>query len=101
MKVLRDPDFSDFACDDDMFDMLEQLQGNWYCESDGQLVGSVSGSLITWSRTWTPGTTGKEMLRMPEGHVALELDGHVLIGQVCLETQKCIVWNNGQVWLQK
>ena len=104
MKVLRDPElYLSEENDDDTFDILMHLQGNWYCESDGQLVGSVSGSLITWIRPWVPtsGIVGSRMPNESEAHVALEMEGHVLIGQVCLETQKSIVWNNGQVWLQK
>ena len=104
MKVLRDPElYLSEENDDDTFDILMHLQGNWYCESDGQLVGSVSGSLITWIRPWVPtsGVVGSRMPNESEAHVALEMEGHVLIGQVCLETQKSIVWNNGQVWLQK
>ncbi|OLQ05125.1 hypothetical protein AK812_SmicGene11743 [Symbiodinium microadriaticum] len=99
MKVLRDPElYLSEENDDDTFDILMHLQGNWYCESDGQLVGSVSGSLITWIRPWVPtsGVVGSRMPNESEAHVALEMEGHVLIGQVCLETQKSIVWNNGQ-----
>ena len=105
MKVLRDPELLLSAeSDDDIFDLLQHLQGNWYGASDGQLIGSVSGSFIVWNQPWLPTEENIMTSRIPaasEGHVALEMEGHVLIGQVCLETQKSIIWNNGQVWLQK
>ena len=105
MRVLRDPDLLiNEESEEDRFEMLQHLQGSWYDEADGELVGSVSGSFIVWNRPWMVSDPQIVTSRMPstsEGHVALEMDGHVLIGQVCLETQRSIVWNNGQVWLQK
>mmetsp|Transcript_62515 Transcript_62515/g.116948 ORF Transcript_62515/g.116948 Transcript_62515/m.116948 type:complete len:153 (+) Transcript_62515:40-498(+) len=109
MKVLHDTNFVDETAEeiedggeDNLPEIFEQLQGSWYDQTDGDLVGSISGVFIVWNKPWTL-SDDEAHTRLPnlKGHIMLDVEGHVLIGQICMEPQPSIVWSNGQVWLKK
>lgn len=75
---------------------FEPYQGVWERQDNGQAIGKVEGSRLTWDPSYP--SCGEPVLQFTlgaKGELAMKLEGKVYYGSL---DGRLITWSDGDVW---